>query len=50
MYHTSFDAATKTWTGPKTLPVFNPNVSAAQVILNALNNNPNKIGQVLLLN
>lgn len=46
-YHTIYDETTKTWSGLKTLPTYNPNVSAAQVILNTLKMNSNKIGQVI---
>lgn len=50
MFLTTYDDATRTWSGPKTVPVFNPNVSAAQVIFNILKRNPNKIGQVIRSN
>lgn len=47
MLQTTYDEATKTWSGLKTTPIFNPNDSVAQIILNALQRNSNKIGQVI---
>lgn len=49
-FHTIYDEDTKTWSGPKTRPIYSPNVSAAQIILNALKMNSKKIGQVIRSN
>lgn len=46
IYRTIYDEKTKTWSGLKTVPVFNPNASAGHVLLEALRRNPRKIGQV----
>lgn len=37
---------TKIWSGPSSLPIYNKNVSIGQVLLNTLNMNPWKVGQV----
>lgn len=50
MYHTIYDEATKTWSGLKAPPIFNPYVSVAHGILNALKIHSNKIGQVIRTN
>lgn len=46
MFHTHFDPERMTWSGLKTVPTYNPNVSVAKVVLDMLKMNPNKIGQV----
>lgn len=46
MYRTIYDKDTKVWTGLRKLPLYHPNVSVGQVILEALDRNPLKIGQV----
>lgn len=46
MFHTIYDADTKTWSGRKTAPMYHPNVNVAQVLLDALQRNPNHIGQI----
>lgn len=45
-YHTSYDPATKTWSGRPLPAVFHPNTNVGQILLNALANSPNKIGQI----
>lgn len=46
MHSTRFDSATMLWSGAKSNPVFNPNVSIGQAILWTLEKDPNKIAQV----
>lgn len=46
MFHTTYDEATKTWSGPQPGLMYHPNVNAAQVLFDTLGRNPNKIGQI----
>lgn len=46
MYRTIYDKEIKEWSGIRKYPLYHPNVSVGQVILEALNRNPQKIGQV----
>lgn len=46
LFHTTFDEETKTWYGLPGVPMYNPNVSVGQVLLEALRRYPEKIGQV----
>lgn len=46
MNSTFFEKEIKVWHGRLTTPIYNPNVSIGQVILDCLQKNPNKIGQV----
>lgn len=48
MFQTQFDKETKLWRGRDLLPVFNPKISLAQVILRACINNGPKIAQVTI--
>lgn len=47
MFHTNFDENTLTWSGLQKVPTYNSNVTVGQVVLEALQRNPKKIGQVL---
>lgn len=46
MFGTTFDKKTKLWRGPDILPLYNPKVSIAQVLLNAMTTYGPKIAQV----
>lgn len=44
--HTFFDPKTQTWCGHAVQQIYNPNVNVATVLFNALQRNPNHIGQI----
>lgn len=46
MFLTNFDAEERTWYGKPTAPVYHPNVSVAQVMLDAQSRRPHHIGLV----
>lgn len=46
MFQTNFDEKTKLWTGADVPPLFNPNISIAQVLLRMLKIHGSKIAQV----
>lgn len=46
MYRTIFDEKLKQWSGLPKIALYNPNVSVGQVILEALDRAPQKMGQV----
>lgn len=46
MFRTAFDKENKQWNGPKIDPIFNPNTSLGNVILNILQMNGSRIAQV----
>lgn len=46
MFRTRYDDDTKIWSGPPWVPNYYPNVNAAQVLLDALGRNPQRIGQI----
>lgn len=46
MFQTYFDEKTKLWTGADVPPLFNPNISIAQVLLRMLKIHGSKIAQV----
>lgn len=48
MFATKFDEDTKEWSGRNVLPIYNPKISLAQVILTTLNTHGPKIAQVLI--
>lgn len=49
MYRTIYDEETKMWTGLSKVPLYNLSVSVGQVILESLDRDPDKIGQVILV-
>lgn len=46
MFQTQYDKEAKLWRGRDLLPIYNPKISLAQVILKACINNGPKIAQV----
>lgn len=46
MLRTTYDAGAKIWSGPQPAPKYHPNVNAAQVLFDALDRHPHKIGQI----
>lgn len=44
--YTTFDADARIWSGPDSAPLYNPNVSAAAVVLDGLSRRPDHIGQI----
>lgn len=46
MYKTFYNENEKIWTGVRTTPFYNENLSVGQVILHSLESNPNQVGQV----
>lgn len=49
MFHVTFNEKTKIWSGASTIPVFNKDLSVGAAFLDALQKNPNKIGQVYII-
>jgi hypothetical protein len=45
-YKTEFDSTTKIWSGPTTLPLYNPNITIGQVVLDTAEKDAAKICQV----
>jgi hypothetical protein len=45
-YKTEFDPTTKIWSGPTTLPLYNPNITIGQVVLDTAEKDAAKICQV----
>lgn len=45
-FQTQYDPFTKIWSGRRLAPTYHPNVNAGQVLLAALERNPNRIGQI----
>lgn len=43
---THYDAGTRTWSGHPRPPIYNPNVNIATVLFQALQRNPQHIGQI----
>lgn len=46
MFQTNFNSANKLWSGKKCSPIYNPKASIGQIVLDALNRNPEKVVQV----
>lgn len=46
MFSTNYDPESRTWYGQPTAHTYHPNVSVAQVVLNAMSRRPHHIGQV----
>lgn len=44
--YTTFDADARIWSGPVHAAVFNPNISAAAIVLDGLERRPDHIGQI----
>lgn len=49
MFQTIYNEKEKLWTGLRTVPFYNENLSVGQAIIHSLESNPNKIGQVGLI-
>lgn len=47
MYRTQYNEESKMWTGLSKVPLYNLSVSVGQVILESLDRDPDKIGQVI---
>lgn len=45
-FQTTYNPLTKVWSGRLLAPTYHPNVNAAQVLLDSMNRNPEKIGQI----
>lgn len=48
MFSTKYDEETKVWSGRDTVPIYNPTVSLAQVLLSTMRNFDHKIAQVYI--
>lgn len=46
LFQTNYDPSTKIWSGLRLPPTFHRDVNAAQVLLQALNRNPEYVGQI----
>lgn len=50
LFHTTYNSSTKVWSGPLLPPIYHPDVNAAQVLLDAMNRDPEAIGQISVNN
>lgn len=46
MFRTRYDADARIWSGPKYVPMYHPNVNAAQIVFDALARSSNLVGQI----
>lgn len=46
VFHTQYEASTRTWSGHLNQAIYNPNVNIAQVLFDSLQRNPHHIGQI----